>query len=144
MATSQYRILHFGSFDQVEYDLDLVVVDGQFWSVRNILDSWFFDIPLQPLLLMPQSFPSSINLEPAINTLRDDHVILIAPPSNAAPTTPPILGPMLPSSRPAPSEHSAETWEHQRLIFTQPYIIEDRPLKEVMRIMEDKHGFRAT
>jgi hypothetical protein len=47
------------------------------------------------------------------------------------------------SCRPSfpPSRHD---WDIHREEFTQLYQDEDRPLKEVMEIMKDRHHFRAT
>ncbi|KAF7900036.1 hypothetical protein EAF00_004372 [Botryotinia globosa] len=63
-------------------------------------------------------------------------------------TNPSMVKPMLPPSkvtaRPAPKEHSAEEWKRQRITFTKLYTTEDKPLKEVMNIMENEYGFRAT
>ncbi|TGO24115.1 hypothetical protein BPAE_0112g00340 [Botrytis paeoniae] len=71
------------------------------------------------------------------------------PSITTAHADPPIVKlPMLPPSkitaRPGPKEHSAEEWERQRLTFTQLYTTEDKPLKEVMKIMENEYRFRAT
>lgn len=70
------------------------------------------------------------------------------PSITTAHANPSMIKPMLPPSkiiaRPAPKEHSAEEWERQRLTFTQLYTTEDKPLKEVMKIMENEYGFRAT
>lgn len=51
---------------------------------------------------------------------------------------------MAPPLRPALTEHSAEDWEQHKLIFTRLYINEKRSLKDVIKIMEDEHKFRAT
>ncbi|KAF5877206.1 uncharacterized protein Bfra_001570 [Botrytis fragariae] len=56
----------------------------------------------------------------------------------------PMLSPSNVTARPAPKEHSADEWERHRLTFTQLYMTEGRPLKEVMQIMENEHEFRAT
>ncbi|TGO91199.1 hypothetical protein BPOR_0036g00290 [Botrytis porri] len=70
------------------------------------------------------------------------------PSTTTAHANPSMVKPMLPPSnvtaRPAPEEHSAEKWERQRVTFTQLYTTEDKPLKEVMKIMENEYGFRAT
>ncbi|TGO60804.1 hypothetical protein BELL_1186g00020 [Botrytis elliptica] len=70
------------------------------------------------------------------------------PSTTTAHANPSMVKPMLPPSkataRPAPREHSAEEWERQRINFTQLYTTEDKPLKEVMKIMENEYGFRAT
>jgi hypothetical protein len=39
---------------------------------------------------------------------------------------------------------SEEDWEHHRARIRQLYLDEDRPLKEVMAIMQREHGFKAT
>ncbi|TGO47402.1 hypothetical protein BCON_0279g00010 [Botryotinia convoluta] len=64
--------------------------------------------------------------------------------ANPSMVKPPMLPPSKITARPAPKEHSTEEWERQRLTFTQLYITEDKPLKEVMKIMEKEYGFHAT
>ncbi|TGO13121.1 hypothetical protein BTUL_0076g00210 [Botrytis tulipae] len=70
------------------------------------------------------------------------------PSNTAAHANPSMVKPIVPPSkitaRPAPKEHSAEEWERQRITFTKLYTTDDKPLKEVMKIMEDEYGFRAT
>jgi hypothetical protein len=39
---------------------------------------------------------------------------------------------------------SRRDWEARRELFTRLYQAEERPLKEVMEIMKDRYGFRAT
>jgi hypothetical protein len=39
---------------------------------------------------------------------------------------------------------SEEDWEHHRARIRQLYLDEDRPLKEVIAIMQREHGFKAT
>ena len=39
---------------------------------------------------------------------------------------------------------SRRDWEAHRELFTRLYQAEERPLKEVMEIMKDRYGFRAT
>lgn len=55
------------------------------------------------------------------------------------------LGPLLPSSMAAKDcrEHSPHEWELCKEQIKQLYVIEDKPLKEVVGIMRD-HGFVAT
>ena len=50
-----------------------------------------------------------------------------------------------PSMLPPPRRPAcAQDWEEQRLRFQQLYSAEDRPLGEVMEVMEKEYGFRAT
>ncbi|CZR67940.1 uncharacterized protein PAC_17839 [Phialocephala subalpina] len=42
------------------------------------------------------------------------------------------------------TDHSPEVWELQKARFTQHYINEDRPLREVQGMMSSLYGFRAT
>ncbi|TGO44128.1 hypothetical protein BOTNAR_0931g00010 [Botryotinia narcissicola] len=70
------------------------------------------------------------------------------PSNTAAHANPSMVKPIVPPSkitaRPAPKEHSAEEWERQRITFTKLYMTDDKPLEEVMKIMENEFGFRAT
>ncbi|KAF7872024.1 uncharacterized protein EAF02_009129 [Botrytis sinoallii] len=76
------------------------------------------------------------NDTPTVPSITTDH----ANPSMVKPMLPPSKVP----ARPAPKEHSAEEWERQRINFTQLYTTEDKHLNEVMKIMENEYGFRAT
>jgi hypothetical protein len=53
---------------------------------------------------------------------------------------------MLPPSSPLNPRRPQTTqdWEEQREIFEQLYYLNDRPLGEVMQVMELERGFRAT
>lgn len=46
---------------------------------------------------------------------------------------------------PAPEYPPArQDWENYRIIFTELYQVQDRPLKEVKELLEQRYGFRAT
>ncbi|KAF7862577.1 hypothetical protein EAF04_007450 [Stromatinia cepivora] len=98
--------------------------------------------PVSQYPLLPPRIDQAMNQSPP------DHTPPIAPLTNLAHKMPPIVEsmPSLPklARRHALSEHSAEDWERQRATFTQLYIVQDKCLKEVIKIMEDEHGFRAT
>ncbi|KAF7953442.1 uncharacterized protein EAE97_000841 [Botrytis byssoidea] len=72
----------------------------------------------------------------------------IVPSNTAAHANPSMVKPMVPPSKItaglAPKEHSAEEWERQRITFTKLYMTDDKHLEEVMRIVENEYGFRAT
>lgn len=40
--------------------------------------------------------------------------------------------------------HTPAEWNLQRANFTQLYFVEDRPLSQVQKLMEERHGFYAT
>jgi len=56
------------------------------------------------------------------------------------PETPAIAHPELSPSR----EHTADEWESYRERFTQLYMVEDKALPDVRRVMESRHDFHAT
>lgn len=101
--------------------------------------------PLPPVSQSPLLLPG---IDQTMNHSTANHTPLIAAPFNVAHRMPPIVDSMpslpKPARRPALTEHSAEDWECQRATFTRLYIAEDKTLKEVMEIMENEHGFRAT
>jgi hypothetical protein len=43
-----------------------------------------------------------------------------------------------------PRIYSNDEWEDRRQTFEKLYILEDKPLKVVAKIMSDEHGFHAT
>jgi len=50
--------------------------------------------------------------------------------------------PQVPPNR--PRTYSEQEWEQQRETFKRLYVLEDRPLKEVSKILKDEFGFHAT
>ncbi|KAF7955624.1 hypothetical protein EAE96_004550 [Botrytis aclada] len=97
-----------------------------------------------PSWLLPSTSPYSYT-QPSL-PYNDTHTVPSTTTAHANPSIvkPPMLPPSKVTARPAPKEHSPEEWERQRLVFTQLYATEDKPLKEVMKIMENEYGFRAT
>ncbi|CAD6443809.1 9bfe5c77-07d6-4a65-91cb-700e6146b374 [Sclerotinia trifoliorum] len=101
-----------------------------------------------PLPPVSQSSLLLSRIDQTMNQSTPNHAPPIALPTNVAHKMPPTSDYMpslpKPARRPALTGHSAEDWERQRATFTQLYIAEDKPLKEVMKLMEEKHRFRAT
>ncbi|KAI9640193.1 hypothetical protein NHQ30_011430 [Ciborinia camelliae] len=105
-----------------------------------------------PRFSLPERNPSPP--QPTASALSDDQVTTpgVEFASNVALASTSVPKPMPSPTRPAPkispriapSVHSAEEWERQRSTFTQLYIVEDMPLKEVINIMEKEYKFRAT
>ncbi|KAJ8069430.1 hypothetical protein OCU04_003084 [Sclerotinia nivalis] len=125
---------------------ELSLVDNSSYDVRRTTSvPENLRTPVPPVSQYPL-LPSGI--VQAMNQPPPDHTPPIAPPTNIAHKRPPIVESMSslpkPARRPALTEHSAEDWECQRAAFTQLYMGQDKCLKEVMKIMEDEHGFRAT
>ena len=86
--------------------------------------------PLGPLDFSSSSFQSS-SLQPDVST-------------NTLPTSSifgdPILAPLTKST----GGPTKEDWGSHRALIKRLYLIENKPLAEVMRIMRNEHDFKAT
>lgn len=66
-------------------------------------------------------------------------------PSGASPNPPPLpVRPSQQGSRPSREQVPAEAWESMKTIIRQLYLEERKPLKEVIHVMAERHGFQAT
>ncbi|APA11329.1 hypothetical protein SS1G_11575 [Sclerotinia sclerotiorum 1980 UF-70] len=128
------------------YRGELNLVDNFSRDVRRTISAP--DNLRTPLPPVSQSSLLLPGIDQTMNHSTANHTSPIAAPSNVAHQMPPIVDSMpslpKPARRPALTEHSAEDWERQRATFTRLYTAEDKTLKEVMEIMENEHGFRAT
>ncbi|CAI4212908.1 unnamed protein product [Parascedosporium putredinis] len=65
--------------------------------------------------------------------------------SDAEQNPPPLpVRPSQQGSRPSREQVPAEAWESMKTIIRQLYLEERKPLKEVIQVMADRHGFQAT
>jgi hypothetical protein len=52
--------------------------------------------------------------------------------------------PVIAGHHPATKQYTSAEWEAKREIIQQLYVDENKPLHEVMKVMESKHLFKAT
>ncbi|PKS11045.1 hypothetical protein jhhlp_002806 [Lomentospora prolificans] len=82
--------------------------------------------------------PNSVILPSSVDTT-------VHNPSVASPNPPPLPArPSQQGSRPSREQVPAEAWESMKSIIRQLYLEERKPLKEVIQVMADRHGFQAT
>ncbi|KAL5606841.1 hypothetical protein BROUX41_003218 [Berkeleyomyces rouxiae] len=86
---------------------------------------------------------SSVNLMSTQVEGSSAHTNLKFSPHDAAKVKP-APPPRPTASKPTREQVPAESWENHKAVIRQLYLDERRPLKEVMQLMVERHGFRAT